>query len=233
MILLEACRKVSHHPEGARDATAGCRWAGARGKISDRQAWGAGLHSDARDSALSLCLAMTIGNRARGNATRTHRGSAPSRPGFNAPISREPPPGGIALMPTQQTPEEARSSTADAPSDHDLLVLARDGGEEAARQLYFRYAKRLNRLVERQCSPGLARRAGVEDIVQSAFGSFFRRIRRGSYDIPDGDDLWKLLLVITLHKIRKQGRVPSRGQAQRAPDHGRRGGEAAPGTPSR
>jgi RNA polymerase sigma-70 factor (ECF subfamily) len=107
-------------------------------------------------------------------------------------------------MPTQQTPEKARSSSANAPSDHDLLVRSRDGDQDAARELYLRYAERLNRLVERQCSAELARRAGVEDIVQSAFGSFFRRIRRGSYDVPDGDDLWKLLLVITLHKIRKR-----------------------------
>ena len=103
-------------------------------------------------------------------------------------------------------------------------MLARDGGEEAARQLYFRYAKRLNRLVERQCSPGLARRAGVEDIVQSAFGSFFRRIRRGSYDIPDGDDLWKLLLVITLHKIRKRAAYH---HAAKRDAHRTTGGEAA------
>lgn len=43
---------------------------------------------------------------------------------------------------------------------------------------------------------------GVEDIVQSVFGSFFRRVRQGYYDIPDQDELWKLLLVIALHKVR-------------------------------
>jgi len=106
-------------------------------------------------------------------------------------------------MPTQRMLEKADSSS-DTPSDQYLLVRARDGDQDAARQLYLRYAKRLNRLVARQCSAGLARRAGVEDIVQSVFGSFFRRIRRGSYDVPDEDDLWRLLLVITLHKIRKK-----------------------------
>ena len=126
-------------------------------------------------------------------------------------------------MPTQQTPEEARSSTADEPSDQCLLRRSREGDQDAATQLYLRYAKRLNSLVERQCSAELARRAGVEDIVQSVFGSFFRRIRQGFYDVPDGDELWKLLLVIALHKIREQGHVPSRGQARCAPDHRRRG----------
>ena len=69
----------------------------------------------------------------------------------------------------------------------------------------------------------------AEDIVQSVFGSFFRRVGQGYYDVPDGDELWKLLLVIALHKIREQGHLPSRGQARRAPDHRRRRGSATPG----
>ena len=38
--------------------------------------------------------------------------------------------------------------------------------------------------------------------MQSVFGSFFRRARQGYYDVPDGEELWKLLLVLALHKIR-------------------------------
>jgi RNA polymerase sigma-70 factor, ECF subfamily len=127
-------------------------------------------------------------------------------------------------MPTQQTPEETPSSSENAPSDHYLLWRSRDGDQDAARQLYFRYAKRLNRLVERQCSAELARRAGVEDIVQSAFGSFFRRVHRGSYDVPDGNDLWNLLLVIALHKIRKRATYH---HAAKRDAHRTMGGEAA------
>jgi RNA polymerase sigma-70 factor, ECF subfamily len=88
------------------------------------------------------------------------------------------------------------------PSDHYLLLRARGGDQDAATQLYLRYARRLNILVERQCSHELARSAGVEDIVQSVFRSFFRRVGQGFYDAPEGDELWKLLLVIALHKIR-------------------------------
>ena len=42
---------------------------------------------------------------------------------------------------------------------------------------------------------------GREEIVQSVFGSFFRRARSGDYDVPVGDELWKLFLVIALLMI--------------------------------
>jgi RNA polymerase sigma-70 factor (ECF subfamily) len=83
-----------------------------------------------------------------------------------------------------------------------LLWRSREGDQDAATELYARYATRLSALVQRQCSADLARSAGVEDLVQSVFGSFFRRICQGYYDVPDGDELWKVLLVIALHKIR-------------------------------
>jgi RNA polymerase sigma-70 factor (ECF subfamily) len=34
------------------------------------------------------------------------------------------------------------------------------------------------------------------------FRTFFRRAAEGAYQVPDGEDIWKLLLVIALHKIR-------------------------------
>lgn len=48
----------------------------------------------------------------------------------------------------------------------------------------------------------MAQRIDPEDIVQSVFRTFFRRAAEGSYQVPDGDTLWKLLLVIALNKIR-------------------------------
>jgi RNA polymerase sigma-70 factor, ECF subfamily len=107
-------------------------------------------------------------------------------------------------MPGQHTPVEIRRSPASEPCDHSLIerFLAED--QDAATQLYLRYAQRLNSLVETQCSTELARRAGVDDIVQSVFGSFFRLIRQGFYDAPNGDELWRLLLVIAIHKVREK-----------------------------
>jgi RNA polymerase sigma-70 factor (ECF subfamily) len=68
-----------------------------------------------------------------------------------------------------------------------------------------RYARRLRALTQAQCSPELARQVDAEDIVQSIFGSFFRGATQGCYDIPAGEELWKLFLVIALNKIRAKG----------------------------
>ena len=90
-------------------------------------------------------------------------------------------------------------------TDHSLVRRYRNGDEQAASAIYQRYAARLNGLAKRQLSHLLARRVDAEDIVQSAFGSFFRRVRDGNYDAPDGGTLWSLLVVIALHKVQRQG----------------------------
>jgi RNA polymerase sigma-70 factor, ECF subfamily len=91
---------------------------------------------------------------------------------------------------------------ADGPSDQYLINQCRGGNQDAATQLYLRYQRRLTKLVRKQCSADLARCAGVEDIVQSVFGNFFRAVGQGCYDIHQGDTVWKLLLVIALNAVR-------------------------------
>src|SRR5437870_3097783 len=87
-------------------------------------------------------------------------------------------------------------------SDTSLLRRFRLGSEDAAAELYRRYAPRLRRLARRQCSSILAQRVDADDIIQSVFCAFFQAARKGYYDVPDGEDLWKLLLVIALNKVR-------------------------------
>jgi RNA polymerase sigma-70 factor, ECF subfamily len=101
--------------------------------------------------------------------------------------------------------DEPHDRAGGQPSDHSLLRRLRGGNEDAATQLYLRYANRLRALARTNCSPGLARRVEIEDIVQSVFGSFFRGASRGDYDVPAGEELWKLFLVIALNKIRAKG----------------------------
>jgi RNA polymerase sigma-70 factor (ECF subfamily) len=88
------------------------------------------------------------------------------------------------------------------PSDRSLLRRLKAGEEDAATALYLRYADHLRSLADAQRSPALAARLDPDDIVQSVFRTFFRRAARDGYDVPEGDDLWKLFLVIALHKIR-------------------------------
>ncbi len=91
------------------------------------------------------------------------------------------------------------------PSDGVLLRRYQNRDLDAATQLYVRYAHRLRKLAQAQCSASLARKVEPDDIVQSVFGSFFRRAAQGQYSVPDGNELWNLLLVIALNKIRAKG----------------------------
>lgn len=89
-------------------------------------------------------------------------------------------------------------------SDRSLLCRYRRGSQDAATQLYLRYAARLRGLARSQLSSDLAGRLDFDDVVQSVFGSFFRRVNRGLYDVPVSEELWRLFLVLALHKVRDQ-----------------------------
>jgi RNA polymerase sigma-70 factor (ECF subfamily) len=106
------------------------------------------------------------------------------------------------MIPVPAEPPASSPLPKDDRSDHELLELVRANDEQAAAALYFRYAPRLLALAASRCSPDLARRLDSEDIVQSVFGRFFRRARTGDYDVPEGQELWKLLLVIAMNRIR-------------------------------
>jgi RNA polymerase sigma-70 factor (ECF subfamily) len=94
------------------------------------------------------------------------------------------------------------AGTPGGPSDHSLLARYRRGSQDAATQLYLRYADRLRGLARAQLGPALGPRVDPEDVVQSVFRSFFRRADQGYYDVPAGEELWRLFLVLALHKVR-------------------------------
>lgn len=105
------------------------------------------------------------------------------------------------MMRTDQ-PSEADDSN----SDRSLLKRIHKGtDEDAAYDLYVRYAQRLMHLARQKTPADLATRVDPEDIVQSVFRTFFRRASAGQYDVPEGAELWKLLLVIALNKLRSHG----------------------------
>jgi RNA polymerase sigma-70 factor (ECF subfamily) len=107
---------------------------------------------------------------------------------------------------TAVNPEASATRRPDdhVPSDHSLLRRFRRGSQDAATELYLRYAHRIRALVRAHCSPALAQRLDADDIVQSVFRRFFCRVSQGDYDVPPGEELWGLFLVIALNKIRAE-----------------------------
>jgi RNA polymerase sigma-70 factor (ECF subfamily) len=101
----------------------------------------------------------------------------------------------------------------------DLLARWRQGDQYAAAELFRRYARRLIALARSRLSTKLAARVDAEDIVQSAYRSFFAGARAGQYDLRRGGDLWRLLVTITLHKLYLQ--VERNSAAKRGVDRER------------
>jgi len=100
-------------------------------------------------------------------------------------------------------PSASRSHVAkQGGSDRELLQRLRGGDEDAAGLLYHRYARRLLAFARARCTGPVLHSVDAEDVVQSVFRSFFRKAALGMYDVPDHEELWKLLMVIALNKLR-------------------------------
>jgi RNA polymerase sigma-70 factor, ECF subfamily len=106
---------------------------------------------------------------------------------------------------TETDPFVATCEAIDDPADRDLLLELRNGNDLAATQLYKRYENRLRALAEKNTGKDLTQRFDSEDVIQSVFRCFFERARNGLYDVPTGGDLWPLLLVIAIQKVRAYG----------------------------
>jgi RNA polymerase sigma factor (sigma-70 family) len=107
-------------------------------------------------------------------------------------------------------------------------VAALKAGEAAAAQpLWERYHRRLVALARRKLQASRRRAADEEDVVQSAFHSFFRGVARGRFpQLNDRDNLWRLLVVITARKAldqiarenaRRRGGCASQGELRMSP----------------
>jgi len=95
---------------------------------------------------------------------------------------------------------------SDAAPVAELLQRWQAGDQQAARQLFDRYARRLTRLAEQHLSRKLASRLDGEDVVQSVFRTFFRNSAEGQFAIDGSAQLWQLLVKITLLKARAKAR---------------------------
>jgi tRNA A-37 threonylcarbamoyl transferase component Bud32/DNA-directed RNA polymerase specialized sigma24 family protein len=91
-----------------------------------------------------------------------------------------------------------------------LLEGIRRGNEPATTAVFLRYFARLRALARSGLSPPVTRRADPEDILMSAYRSFFIGARSGRFSLARRGDLWRLLSGILKHKLFRKIRHETR-----------------------
>jgi RNA polymerase sigma-70 factor (ECF subfamily) len=91
-----------------------------------------------------------------------------------------------------------------------LASLCNGDGHGAA--AFHKYAANLVRLARRQLDRRVLRKESPEDVVQSAFKSFFRLRDEGQLDLTGKHSLWGLLVVIVRRKCVNRNRDYRRGK---------------------
>jgi RNA polymerase sigma-70 factor (ECF subfamily) len=86
---------------------------------------------------------------------------------------------------------------------HDMHSPDAARREEAARQIWLRFAARLRGLVRSRLDPRILRRAGEEDVLQSLFASFVAAPPGPGGPPQSRADLWRLLVHFTICKVVK------------------------------
>lgn len=86
-----------------------------------------------------------------------------------------------------------------------LIARWKEGDQAAAEAIFDRYVSRLTALVRKRIGARLQRRVDPEDVLQSAYRSFFRKSQQDEFEkLDDGDDMWRLLAAITINKLLSQ-----------------------------
>ena len=99
--------------------------------------------------------------------------------------------------PKARPPGTAAGEVASA----ELLARWSGGDQDAAREIFERYVDRLTRLARVRLSAKLAARLDADDVVMSAYRSFFVGARDGRFTLKESGDMWRLLAEITMHKL--------------------------------
>jgi RNA polymerase sigma-70 factor (ECF subfamily) len=82
----------------------------------------------------------------------------------------------------------------------ELITRLQGGEHEAAQEVFQRFARQLIALARRQLGHLLSGKVDAEDVVQSAYKSFFIRSREGQVAASNWQGLWRLLALITVRK---------------------------------
>ncbi len=87
------------------------------------------------------------------------------------------------------------------PLAHQLHAPEASRREEAARQLWLRFAERLRALVRRTLDARIRRRADEDDVLQSVFAGYFAAQPGPAGPPRSRAELWRLLVCITMRKV--------------------------------
>ncbi len=74
------------------------------------------------------------------------------------------------------------------------------GDQQAASELFGRFAHRLIALANTRLNPAMRRKVDPEDVVQSVFKSFFQKQASGDLDFENWESLWGFLALLTVRK---------------------------------
>jgi RNA polymerase sigma factor (sigma-70 family) len=111
-----------------------------------------------------------------------------------------------------------------SPSVSTWLTLLKAGDPAAAAALWRRYHTRLLELARQHLARRVRAAADEEDVVVSAFADFCAGVAAGRFpNLADREDLWRLLLTLTLRRARDQAERETRkkrdaGRTVRAAD---------------
>jgi RNA polymerase sigma-70 factor, ECF subfamily len=81
-----------------------------------------------------------------------------------------------------------------------VMARLQAGDQEAAAEVFRRFANRLIGLARAHLDQRVRQKVDPEDVMQSALKSFFLRHAGGQFDLSGWDNLWTMLVVITLRK---------------------------------
>jgi RNA polymerase sigma-70 factor (ECF subfamily) len=111
----------------------------------------------------------------------------------------------------------------------EFLTRLHNRDDAAAHELFGRFTQQLIALALRHIGTGLRHKVDPEDVVQSAYKSFFVRYGGGNLDLVNWNSLWGLLTVITVRKCAERAAYHRAGCRDAAREVSPpRGEEAAP-----
>jgi RNA polymerase sigma factor (sigma-70 family) len=86
------------------------------------------------------------------------------------------------------------------PSFAGLMNRLQAGDQDAAAEIFHRFANRLIQLARSRLNAQIRQKVDPEDVMQSVLKSFFHRQTEEAFVLGDWNNLWSLLVKITLRK---------------------------------